>query len=68
MARDPDRVSMVLEVDVESSGAEEFLVVKITHVRAAELTSYTSDPAKRTRFSNDVIEMVRKCEAEMKDE
>jgi len=52
----------------QSSGAEESLVIKIDCVRAVESTSYTSDPAKRTRFSNEVSQMVRKCETDTKDE
>jgi hypothetical protein len=68
MTRDPDRVVTVLKVDVESSGAKESLVIKIDSVRAGEFTTYMSDPAKRTRFSKDVGQMVEKCEADMKDE
>jgi len=48
----------------QSSGAEESLVIKIDCVRAVESTSYTRDPTKRTRFSNEVDQMVRKCEAD----
>jgi hypothetical protein len=68
MTRDPDRVLAVLKVDIESSGAEESLAIKLDCVKAIESVSYASDPAKWTRFSNEVGRMVGKCEADMGNE
>jgi len=55
----------VLKVDLENSGAEESLTIKLDSLKAVDAVSHARDPARRGCFFDDVGRMIEKCETDM---